>query len=159
MPMQVTTAPLFAADLTPPRRMHPTGLRLTIGLVVLLAVLPAAVMLGLESWMVAVLMSATVLGIGLTVYKSFDIGKRREAVTLFADKLDVMSVAANGAQTRVRFEPARVRLVIDRDINERALALKLRTPEGDTEIGAFLTPEERSSFAKAFGTALRKARA
>lgn len=157
--MQVTTAPLFAADLTPPRRMHPGGLRLVVGLVVLLAGLPAGVTLGLESWMIAAMMGLTVVAIGVVLFKSFDVGRRREAVTLFADKLEVTSVAANGTQSRLGFEPARVRLVIERDINERATALKLRTAEGDTEIGAFLTPEERSSFAKAFGTALRKARA
>jgi uncharacterized membrane protein len=159
MPMQVTTAPIFAAELTPPRKMNPVGLRMTVLLVIVLAVLPASVAIGLESWMVAALMALTVIAIGITLFKSFDVGKRREDVTVFTDKLEIMSVAANGMQKRYRFEPARVRLVIERDINERALALKLRTGDGDTEIGAFLTPEERSSFAKAFGTALRKARA
>ena len=157
--MQVTTAPIFAAELTPPRKMNPKGLRVTVLLIVVLAALPASVAIGLETWMVAGLMALTVVAIGITLFKSFDIGKRREDVTIFPDKLEIMSVAANGTQKRYRFEPARVRLVIERDINERALALKLRTREGDTEIGAFLTPEERSSFAKAVGRALRKARA
>ena len=48
--------------------------------------------------------------------------------------------------------------MIDRDYNERTTGLHLRTRDSDTEIGSFLTADDKASFAKVFGTALKKAR-
>ena len=57
-----------------------------------------------------------------------------------------------------RFAPKTVRLIVVRDENEKTIAVRLRSGKEELELGAFLSPEDRSSFARAFGTALRKAR-
>jgi uncharacterized membrane protein len=51
-----------------------------------------------------------------------------------------------------------VRFSIDRDFNERVTALWLRENERRVSLGAFLSSEEKQSFSKAFGTALRQSR-
>ena len=85
-------------------------------------------------------------------------GRQYEEIALWADQLVLKRVSARGEEQVLRFSPFHVKLVIDRDINERTTALHLRTPDSDTEIGAFLSPDDKASFAKVFGTALRKAR-
>lgn len=160
MPMQTTTtSPLFAAELTPHRSLGPRGLRLVIGLIAALAALPGLIFFMLGAWPVVGFMGLDVLAIAWALHASSRAGKRREQIRLWSDRLEVIAIDAKGAESLKGFNPRTVRLVIDRDFNERTTALKLRTAQGETEIGAFLAPDDRSSFAKAFGTALRRARA
>jgi uncharacterized membrane protein len=79
-------------------------------------------------------------------------------VTLWPDELEVKRVAPNGKAEITRFNPFFVKLVIDRDFNERTTGLHLRTRDTDLTIGAFMNPDDKASFAKVFGTALKKAR-
>ncbi len=85
--------------------------------------------------------------------------KRYELVTLWPDQLELKQVDGNGKEVLSRFNPYFVKLVVDRDFNERTTGLHLRTRDRDVVLGAFLNPDEKSSFAKAFGTALKRARA
>ena len=80
-------------------------------------------------------------------------------MTLWPDQLELKQVDGTGKETLTRFNPYFVKLVIDRDFNERTTALHLRTRDRDVVLGAFLNPDEKSSFAKAFGTALKRSRA
>ena len=159
MAMQATTtAPLFAAELTPNRSLSPRGMRIVIGLVAALAALPGLIFFLMGAWPVVGFMGLDVIAIAWALHVSMRRGRRREQITLWSDRLEVVSIDAKGGESVEGFNPKTVRLIIDRDFNERTTALKLRTTQGETEIGAFLAPDDRSSFAKAFGTALRKAR-
>lgn len=156
--MHVTTAPLFAAELTPPRSMNPKGLRILFGLIVLFCALPALVFLSVGAWPIVGFMGLDVAAITWALWASFKAGLNRETVTLWPEKLELIATDAKGAVKARLFRPRHVRLIVERDFNERTTALKLREGDVDTEFGAFLTPDEKSSLAKAFGTALRKAR-
>ena len=160
MPMQATTtAPLFAAELTPNRSLSRRGMHLVIGLVAALAALPGLIFFAMGAWPVVGFMGLDVLAIAWALHASMRASRRREQITLWPDRLELVVTDLKGAESVKGFNPKLVRLVIERDFNERATALKLRVPQGETEIGAFLAPDDRSSFAKVFGTALRKARA
>ena len=81
--------------------------------------------------------------------------KRSEQVTLWPDQLELRQ-STRGRRKLRRFNPMFVKLVIDRGLSTSApLALHLRT--GDRDIGSApsSTRTTKSSFAKAFGTALR----
>ena len=159
MPMQATTTtPLFAAELTPHRSLTPRGMRIVIVLVVLLAALPGVIFYALGAWPVVGFMGLDVIAIAFALHTAMRREKRHEQVMLWSDRLEVVATDARGVQAKSQFSPKAVRLVVDRDFNERTVALKLRTAKGETEIGAFLAPDDKSSFAKAFGTALRQAR-
>jgi uncharacterized membrane protein len=153
-----TTAPLFAAELTPHRSLTPRGLRIVIGLVAALAALPGLIFFSLGAWPVVGFMGLDVIAIAFALRTAMRREKRRQQLTLWADRLELVATDNKGTVAKTRFNPNSVRLVIDRDFNERTTALKLRTSKGETEIGAFLTQDDKSSLAKAFGTALRKAR-
>lgn len=156
--MHVTTAPLFAAELTPRRSINPRGLRVLAALVIVFCALPALVFFSVGAWPILGFMGLDIAVIAWALWASFTTGPRRETVTLWADKLELVATDARGAVSARLFRPDGVRLIVERDYNERTTALKLREGQADTEFGAFLSPDEKSSLAKAFGTALRKAR-
>ena len=158
MPMQATTTtPLFAAALKPDRSPRIVGGWVAFA-VAAVAAAPLAVLVP------GVLLPAAVAfgigGAGMTALSLRQSRRRRltQQVTLWADQLEVATTERSGARTRRRFDPKTVRLMLQRDDNEKAVAMRLRAGKDELELGAFLKPEDRSSFARAFGTALRRAR-
>ncbi len=85
-------------------------------------------------------------------------GKRYEEVTLWPDQLELKQVDGTGKETLSRFNPYFVKLVVDRDYNERTVGC-ISGPATATSCSASSSTRTRkSSFAKAFGTALKRAR-
>ena len=160
MPMQATTTtPLFTAELTPHRALGGRELGTVVTLSALLILTPIMLYPSFGIAAVAGFALVDLLAIAGIVYLAFRRGKRRELVTLWRDELEILVVDAKGERTLQRFNPKLVRLTLDRDLNEKTLAMRLRAGSAVIEIGGFLNADDKSSFAKAFGTALRKARA
>ncbi|GLQ58182.1 DUF2244 domain-containing protein [Devosia nitrariae] len=157
--MQPTSAPLFAAVLTPHRSMSPKGIAVVTGLVLVLVALPGLMLLSIGAWPVIGFMGIDVLAIAAALWLSLRQAKRREEVTVWPGRLEIVSITPKGDVAKANFKPTAVRLVIERDYDERTTGLKLKSAGADTEIGAFLTADEKASFSKALGTALRRARA
>jgi uncharacterized membrane protein len=104
-------------------------------------------------------MGLDVVAIWIALTVSMRGGRAYEVVTLWPGTLEVKKVDSKGAEDVLTFIPFNVRFVIDRDYNERVTGLWLKERERRIALGAFLSTEEKLSFSKAFGTALRKARA
>lgn len=158
MSTQTQARPLFAARLTPNRSLSGRSYRLLIAMTVLAVSVPGVLIFTFE---VVPLVAVGILGIAVLWWAfsaSARDGKRYEQVTLWPDQLEFKQVDGAGKETLSRFDPHAVKLVVDRDFNERTTGLHLRTAEKDFVLGAFLNADEKSSFAKAFGTALRQAR-
>ncbi len=158
MTTQTQARPLFAAKLTPHRSLGRRGVRVVVVLVAVLASIPGIAFFALGAWPIVGFMGLDVLLIWWALSASQRDGKRFEEVTLWPDQLEVKQVDGAGKETLTRFNPYFVKLIVDRDFNERTTGLHLRTRERDIVLGAFLNPDEKSSFAKAFGTALKRAR-
>jgi uncharacterized membrane protein len=145
--MQVTTtSPLFAATLRPDRSLRMAGGWLALALAGIvgapfLVAMPDFVLPGLVAFALA---AAGLFGLGLRQSRH---KRTSQQVTLWADQLELQ-----------RFEPGRVRLRLKRDQFERTTGIFLVHGEGEIELGAFLSNADKSSFAKAFGGALRQAR-
>lgn len=157
--MQPTSAPLFAAVLTPHRSMSPKGIVVVAGLVVVLVAMPGLMLFSIGAWPVIAFMGLDILAIVAALWSSLRQAKRREEVSLWPGRLEIVSITPKGEVTKANFKPTAVRLVIERDFDERTTGLKLKSNGTDTEIGAFLNTDEKASFSKALGTALRQARA
>lgn len=158
MSTQTQARPLFAATLTPNRSLSGRGLRVILALFVVGLSVPAMVLFAAGAWPIIGFLVVDVLAIWWALSASMGASQRYEKVTLWPDQLELKRGAGRGKEELLRFDPNAVKLVIDRDYNERTVALHLRTRDSDTEIGAFLNADDKASFAKAFGTALRKAR-
>jgi len=158
MTTQTQARPLFAARLTPNRSLGRRGYRVVIAIAALAATVPAITFWSLGAWPIVGFMGLDVALIAWAMWASLRDGRRYEQVTLWPDQLELKQVDGNGRETLVRFNPHFVKLVVDRDYNERTTGLHLRTRDRDVPLGAFLNNDEKSSFAKAFGTALKRAR-
>lgn len=159
MPMQATTTtPLFSAQLTPHRSLGPRGVAIVTALCLVFAALPGLSMVSLGLWPIAALMMLTVLATGVALFMSLRQGKRQEQLTVWADQIEWVATDVNGARTLRRFDPKNIRLVLDRDHDEKTTAIRLRAGKDELEVGTFLNPDDKASFAKALGSALRKAR-
>jgi uncharacterized membrane protein len=160
MSMQATTtAPLFSARLTPHRSLSRRGVWMVVALAGALALIPGFVFVAMGAWPVIGFMGLDVLAVAWAMHASFKGGKRSEQVTLWKDRLELVSTGAKGVATSKSFDPRSVRLVIERDFNEHTTGLLLRAGGVDTPVGSFLHPDDLSSFGKALGSALRRARA
>jgi uncharacterized membrane protein len=153
-----TTAPLFSAELRPNRSMSAGAMWILAGLTALLFAAPSLLFLSMGAFPVTVLMGLTGVAIVAGLYLGLRQGKRRERITVWSDQVEFLVTDSAGATTLRRFNPVMVRLVLTRDEHEKTTAIHLREGTDRLEVGSFLTSEDKSSFAKALGTALRQAR-
>ena len=158
MTTQTEAKPLFAATLRPHRSLSRKGLRWVIAAIAVAASIPGIVFFSLGAWPIVGFMGLDVLAVWWALSASLRDGKQFEIVTLWPDQLELKRVTGGGKEQLLTFDPVGTKLVIDRDFNERTTALHLRTLDADTELGAFLNSDDKASFAKAFGTALKRAR-
>jgi uncharacterized membrane protein len=158
MSTQTQARPLFAAKLTPHRSLGHRGARVVIAVMAIAATIPGIVFYSLGAWPIVGFLGLDVLLVWWALSANMKDGKRFEEVTLWNDQLELRQVDGHGRESLVRFHPRDVKFVVDRDINERTTGLHLRTRDADFELGAFLELDDKSSFAKAFGTALKRAR-
>lgn len=84
--------------------------------------------------------------------------RRTEQITVWPDQIEVVTSGRGQERQMRRLDPKKVRLLLDRDENERTTAMYLKHGDERIEIGAFLAINDKSSFARAFGQAVRKAR-
>jgi uncharacterized membrane protein len=155
-PTQAT--PLFAATLTPYRSLSQQGLRNVVLLTSCLAAIPGLVFFSMGAWPIVGFLGLDVLAVYWALTRSMKDGKRREEVTLWPDELEIRRFSPQGKDSRETFNPFFVRLIVDRDDEDRTTALHLKSREKFIEIGSFLNPDDKASFAKVFGDALRRAR-
>lgn len=156
--MQVTTTtPLFAATLRPDRSLRMAGgwMALTLAGIVgtpFLIAAPDFAVPGLVAFAMAV---AGLTALGLRQARQ---SRTSQQVTLWPDQLEIATSLPGAEKQLQRFDPAQVRLRLARDSFERTTGIFLRHGNAELELGAFLSTSDKSSFARAFGGALRQAR-
>src|SRR5690606_24244033 len=126
MTTQTQARPLFAAKLTPHRSLGRRGFRIVIAIFAIGLTVPAIAFYSLGAWPVVALLAVDFALIAWAMWASLHDGKRYELVTLWRDQLEVKQVDGAGKETLVRFNPSFVKLVVDRDFNERTTGLHLR---------------------------------
>ena len=160
----VPTRPLFAALLTPHRSLSRVGIRRVVLLFAGLALVPGIYFYLLGAWPVVGFLGLDALALWWALSRSHRAGTAFEEITLWPDALKVRHVSARGRERQHRFNPFWVRLQIDRDPDAQVMRIALndRTPpmahRPPLEIGTFLNPDDKSSFAQAFSQALVDAR-
>lgn len=156
--MQVTkTTPLFAATLRPDRSYKTAGGWLGL---VLAAIVSAPFLIAIPEFLVPGLAAYGLASGGLITFglRQKRRGREMQQITLWADQLEITTSRHSSEPEMQRFAPAKIKLRLVRDDFERTTAIFLRHDQGELELGAFLGRDDKSSFAKAFGAALRQAR-
>lgn len=151
--------PIFRALLTPHRSL---GRR---GFVILMAFLGSiwlgigAFFLSIGAWPVFGFFGLDVLLIYIAFKLNYRAARAREEVSISRTALDIVKVAPSGRSEEHRFNPfwTKFRIARHDEIGITGMAV-----EGDgrrVPLGAFLNPDDRESFATAFGRALATAKA
>jgi len=148
----------FAARLTPHRSLGPRGFA-----TLMLAVAGVSFVCGVFSvvkgaWPVAGFFGLDVLILYLAFRRNFADARQYEEVRLSPSELLVRRVGRRGEEQVYRFNPYWVRLSVDRLDDEGTKHLRLHSHGTGLELGAFLNPDDRESFARALGQALASAR-
>ncbi|MDQ0316793.1 DUF2244 domain-containing protein [Amorphus orientalis] len=151
-------APFFSATLTPHRSLGRRGF-----LTMMLIALAVAFWSGMRfyvlgAWPIALFMLADVGLLYLAFKLSYRSGRAFEEVHVSLTEVVVKQVAANGRMREHRFNPAWARLTVTRLADEGVTRLDLSSHGRSLVVGAFLNPDDRESFASAFGNALADAR-
>lgn len=158
MPMQATTTqPLFSATLRPDRTLRAAGGWVSL---VIAGIVATPFLIAVPEFLLPGLAGFALSALGLVIFGLRQARRSRLAqrITLWTDQLEVLTLGPGQNRVLRRFRPQDVRLVLQRDENERTTALHL-THGGETiELGGFLANDDKSSFARAFGQALRRAR-
>lgn len=152
-----TTAPLFAARLRPARSYGAAGGWLGLALAGLVGA-PFAIAIPQIMLPGAIAYGIAVAGMVVFSVRQGRRGRQYQQINLWPDQLEIVEASSNQTPLMQRFEPSSVRLRLVRDNFERTTAIFLHHAEGELELGQFLSRDEKSSFARAFGKALRQAR-
>lgn len=157
--MTEPTDPLFAAKLTPHRSLGRNGFIVLMVSISAICFVAGVLFYAIGAWPIMGFFGLDVLLIYLAFKLNYRSGRAYEQVVLTTDELQVHQVTPRGQVTSHSFNPFWVRLLVDRTEDEGVTGLKLTSHGKDLQIGSFLNPDDRESFADALSQALRSARA
>ena len=158
MPMQATTTqPLFSATLRPDRILRAAGGWVSL---VIAAIVATPFLIAVPEFLLPGLTGFALAAIGLVLFglRQARLSRVAQRITLWTDQLEVLTQGPGQDRLLRRFRPKDVRLVLQRDENERTTAIYLIHGTETIELGSFHAHDDKSSFARAFGQALRRAR-
>lgn len=154
----MNNSPLFAAFLTPHRSLSRRGIHVVVGIYGALALIPSVYFFMSGAWPVVGFLGFDALVLWWALSQSLKSGRAFEEVTLWPDSLEIRHVTARGKERNYVFNPFWVRFHIDKDFEGRTTRLALKSRQEEIEIGQFLNPDDKASFATVFSQELSKAR-
>lgn len=153
------STPEFVAVLTPYRSMGRTGFLLLMAFVTFTCVVSGLMFLVIGAWPVFIFMILDIL----VVYAAFKINyraaKARERVSVGRDELKIEKTLPSGRIIEHRFNPFWTRFEVNRHDEYGILSMRIASRGKELDIGSFLNPDDRESFAFAFGAALNRVKA
>lgn len=144
----------FDAILHPHRSLGRGGFRVLMGVVILANLGVAAVLVASGAWPVAPFCGLDVLVLWLAFRVNYRAARLYERVRLTETDLTVQRVHWKAPERRWTFHPYWLRVSHD-ERPERNQPVTLSSHGQSVGVGAFLSPEERSAFARALDDALR----
>lgn len=151
--------PLFKALLTPHRSLGRTGFIILMGVFVMVWLTLGSAFLAMGAWPVFGFLGLDVLLIYLAFRWNYRSARMREEVEVSRTRLDIRKYAPSGRMETHQFNPFWTRFAVAR---HEEIGITDMAVEGEgrrVAIGAFLNPDDRESFATAFGRALATAKA
>lgn len=152
----MTEPAIFAAELTPYRSLGRKGFRVLLVLAGVVCVVHAVFFIVSGAWPIGFFFGLDFLllyGAFLLNYRS---GRAREEVVVSRTALAIRKFTPSGRMTEHRFNPFWARFFVRRHSEIGIVSMQVSGEGRRTDIGSFLNPEDRESFAKAFNAALAK---
>ncbi|MCC0039545.1 MAG: DUF2244 domain-containing protein [Brucellaceae bacterium] len=152
-------APFFKAMLTPHRSLGRNGFMILMAVLVGVWIATGAVFLSMGAWPVFGFFGLDVLLIYVAFRMNYRAARAREEVSVSRTRLDIRKVAPSGRAEEHRFNPFWTRFRIDRHDEIGITGMAVEGQGRLVAIGGFLNPDDRETFADAFGRALATAKA
>lgn len=146
--------PVFAAELTPYRSLGRSGFHLLLALTGGICMLYGLFFIVTGAWPIGLFLGLDFLALYIAFKLSYRSGRAREEVVVSRTKLSIRKFSPAGRVAEHRFNPFWARFRVNRH-EEFGITSMYVTGEGRwTDIGSFLNPDDRESFARAFRGAL-----
>ncbi|WP_109052210.1 DUF2244 domain-containing protein [Azospirillum sp. TSA6c] len=150
---------LFDAILHPHRSLGRSGFRILMAVVVAMNLIVAGIFVAHGAWPVVPFCGLDVLALWLAFRVSYRSARQYERVRLTETALTVQRVHWKAPERRWSFHPYWLRIThtepADHERRGAAGQVTLSSHGQSVGVGSFLSPDERSSFARALGDALR----
>ena len=150
--------PIFEAFLTPHRSLGRKGFTVFAIIVGSLIMAHIVIFLIAKAWPVAMFLGLDLLLIFGAFWLNYRAGRAREEIIVSRLELKVSKVSPSGRRKDNLFNPLWTKFMVDRKEDIGITDMKLRSEGNELPIGTFLNPDDRESFARAFGGALATAK-
>jgi len=151
--------PFFKALLVPHRSLGRTGFFVLMGAMLLVWLSVTAIFWSMGAWPIVGFLGLDVLALYIAFRVNYRAARAREEISLSRTNLHILKVPPSGRAEEHSFNPfwARFRVQRHAEIGITDMAVEMR--EKRVLVGSFLNPDDRESFAKAFGQALATVKA
>ena len=150
--------PFFRALLTPHRSLGRTGFAVLMGALLFGWLATGAIFLANGAWPVFGFLGLDVLLVYVCFKLNYRAARAREEVSVSRTSLDITKVAPSGRSEAHHFNPFWAKFAIARHDEIGITRMAVEGQGRSVPIGGFLNPDDRESFARAFGAALGEAR-
>ncbi len=154
----VNEQPVFAAELVPHRSLGRKGFRVLLVLTGAVCLLYGVFFMVTGAWPIGLFLGLDFLLLYVAFRVNYRAAKAREEVTVSRTNLSIRKFSPAGRMVEHRFNPFWARFRVNRHEEIGILSMYVSGEGRTTDIGSFLNPDDRESFAKAFRGALATVR-
>lgn len=151
--------PFFSAVLTPYRSLGPRGFLVLMLIVAGISFGAGALCLAAGAWPVFGFFGLDVALVWFAFRRNYRDARAYEEVHVSSQEVILRKVSPAGEGQVYRFNPAWLRIEVERLEDEGVTRLRLRSHGREVPLGDFLNPGDREDFLRAFTVALSTARA
>lgn len=151
---QPIDAPIFAAELTPHRSLGRRGFRVLLGLTGIILLGHAAFFAATGAWPIGLFFGFDFLLLYGAFWLNYRSGRAREEVSVSRTRVSIRKYTPSGRVTEHGFNPFWTRFLVRRHDEIGIVSMHVSGEGRRTDVGSFLNPDDRESFAKAFRGAL-----
>lgn len=150
--------PFFQAVLTPHRSLSRRGVNIVLWCTSLIAGSYSLVLVLMGLWPAPILLSLPILFLWLAFRHNFATAETYEEVSVSPLEVRLKHVTYKGAVQEYVLNPFHIKLHIEKDEDIGVTRILVRSEKNFLVLGAFLNPDDRTSFAVAFSQAIYSAR-
>lgn len=146
--------PLFEAVLSPYRSLGRMGFVVLMGVATLITVIHMAIFARVGAWPVFAFFGLDLALLFGAFWLSYRSARTREFIRMSRTDLSIRKVAPSGRAEDHQFNPFWTRFNIARHEEIGITDMRISSRGQQTEVGSFLNPDDKESFATAFQRAL-----
>lgn len=150
--------PVFAAELVPHRSLGRKGFRVVLALTGAVCIVYGIFFMVTGAWPIGLFLGLDFLALYIAFRSNYRAAKAREEVTVSRTSLSIRKFSPAGRMVEHRFNPFWARFRVKRHEELGIVSMHVAGEGRVTDIGSFLNPDDRESFARAFRGALATVR-